>query len=38
VWQDAVQPLGTVAFGAAALAMMGFYFVARRSIKMEEVE
>ena len=38
LWQDVVQPLGTVAFGAAALAMLGFYFVARRNIKMEEVE
>jgi len=38
LWQNIVQPLGTLAFGAAALAVMGFYFVARRSIKMEEVE
>jgi formate dehydrogenase beta subunit len=38
VWQSAVQPLGTLAFGAAALGMMGFYFIARRSVKMEEVE
>jgi hypothetical protein len=33
-----VQPLGALAFGAAALGMMGFYFIARRSVKMEEVE
>ncbi len=38
LWQDVVQPLGTVAFVAAALAMLGFYFVARRNIEMEEVE
>lgn len=38
VWQNIVQPLGTVAFGAAAAAMLAFYLVARRSIKMEEVE
>ena len=38
VWQDVVQPLGTVAFGAAALGVLGFYFLARRNIRMEEVE
>jgi formate dehydrogenase iron-sulfur subunit len=38
LWQDLVQPLGTLAFGAAALAMAGFYFVSRRNIEMEEVE
>ncbi len=38
VWQNVVQPLGAVAFGAAAAAVLAFYFVARRSIKMEEVE
>lgn len=38
VWQDVVQPLGVVAFGAAALGMLGFYFLARRNIRMEEVE
>jgi len=38
VWQDVVQPLGTVAFGAAALGVLGFYFLARRNVKMEEVE
>lgn len=37
-WQDVLQPLGTVAFGAAALGVLGFYFIARRKIKMEEVE
>jgi len=38
LWQDLVQPLGSLAFAAAALGMLGFYFVSRRSIKMEEVE
>lgn len=37
-WQDVLQPLGTLAFGAAALGMLGFWFVARRNIGMEEVE
>jgi formate dehydrogenase iron-sulfur subunit len=37
-WQDIVQPLGTLSFGAAALAVLGFYFLARRNIRMEEVE
>ncbi len=38
IWQDMVQPLGAVAFGAAALGVLAFYFIARRNIKMEEVE
>jgi formate dehydrogenase iron-sulfur subunit len=38
LWQDVVQPLGSLAFGAAALAVLGFFFVSRRNIKMEEVE
>lgn len=38
LWQDVVQPLGSLAFGAAALAVLGFFFISRRNIKMEEVE
>jgi formate dehydrogenase iron-sulfur subunit len=38
VWQDIVRPLGAVSFGAAVLAVLGFYFLARRNIEMEEVE
>jgi hypothetical protein len=37
-WQDILQPLGTLAFGAAGLGVLAFYLIARRSIKMEEVE
>lgn len=37
-WQDIIQPLGTLAFGVAALGVLGFYFLARRNVTMEEVE
>jgi len=38
IWQKIVQPLGTVAFGASLLGIMGAFLVTRRTIKMEEVE
>jgi formate dehydrogenase iron-sulfur subunit len=38
VWQKIIQPLGEVAFGAAILGVVGAFFVARRHIRMEEVE
>jgi formate dehydrogenase iron-sulfur subunit len=37
-WQGILQPLGTLAFGAAGLGVLAFYLIARRYIKMEEVE
>jgi len=37
-WQKIVQPLGSVAFGAAILGIIGAFFVIRRNIRMEEVQ
>jgi len=38
VWQKIIQPLGEVALGATILGVIGAFFVARRNIRMEEVE
>ena len=37
-WQRVLQPLGHLAFGAAMLGIVGAFAVARRHIKMEEVQ
>jgi len=37
-WQKIVQPLGSVAFGATILGIIGAFFVIRRNIRMEEVQ
>ena len=38
VWQKIIQPLGEVALGATVLGVIGAFLVARRNIRMEEVE
>lgn len=38
VWQKALQPAGQVLFGATLLGLVGAFFVARRKVRMEEVE
>ncbi len=38
VWQNIVQPLGEVVFGAAILGILGVFLAVRRNISMEEVE
>jgi hypothetical protein len=38
VWQDWVQPLVGASFGVTALAAITAFFIARRHIRMEEVE
>jgi len=38
LWQKIIQPLGEVALGATVLGIAGAFFVARRNIRMEEVE
>jgi formate dehydrogenase beta subunit len=38
VWQNVLQPLGTLAFGAATVGVLAFWVIARRNIEMEEVE
>ncbi len=38
VWQDWVQPIVSVSFGVTALAAITAFFIARRHIRMEEVE
>jgi len=38
LWQGLLQPLGALAFGAAAVGVLGFWVIARRNIPMEEVE
>ncbi len=37
-WQKIIQPLGTAAFGATLVGILGAFLVARRNIHMEEVE
>jgi len=38
IWQKVLQPLGSVAFGATILGILGAFFIARRNIHMEEVK
>jgi formate dehydrogenase iron-sulfur subunit len=38
LWKKAVQPAGQAIFGATILGLLGAFFVARRRIRMEEVE
>jgi len=38
VWQEFVQPAAMVSFGASALAVVAAFVIARRHIRMEEVE
>jgi formate dehydrogenase iron-sulfur subunit len=38
IWQNGIQPFGTVILGAAILAIAAGWVIIRRNIKMEEVE
>ncbi len=38
LWQKLLQPVGQVAFGATIVGALAAFFVARRNVKMEEVE
>lgn len=38
IWQRIIQPLGSAAFGAALLGILGAFLFVRRKIRMEEVQ
>jgi len=38
IWQEFVQPAALVSFGASALAVATAFFIARRHVRMEDVE
>lgn len=38
IWQKIIQPVGSVAFGATILGIIGAFFIIRRNIRMEEVQ
>ena len=38
LWQNVLQPLGGIAVGATALGLLGTWLIARRRIRVEQME